>query len=73
MPGSEKHIAGMALIEALIESGVAEKIGENRYRWKGMSKEEAIEKYLAWQGENPDRAARFDDLISTLEQDLPKA
>jgi hypothetical protein len=73
MPGSGKEFAALALIEALIESGVAEKVGEDRYRWKNMTKKKAVEKDQAWQEANPDRAARFEDLISTSEQELPEA
>ena len=72
MSSSKKHIEGLALVQALIESGVAEKIGEGCYRWKGGSREEAIETYLAWEKANPDRAARFEQLNSASE-DLPEA
>ena len=64
MTSSQRHIAGMALVEAYIESGIAEKIGEDCYQFKDMSQEQAIETYRDWAKANPDRAARYEEIIS---------
>ena len=60
----ENPFGGLALVQTLLESGVAEQVDEDTFRWVGDSREEAVQKYEQWAKANPERAALFHRLLN---------